>query len=129
MYILTYNYFIDAFNYFINVYLLANGNNNNQQIYWDIQLDQDLLETIINIYPEWFQEENIIAMTEDSKQTLIPLLQNRDSKSPPKSEVDDASIKKAMDKNKESLKVKLMLRRPISQLIEQGIIPRNYSTH
>ncbi|XP_059479815.1 myocardin-related transcription factor A isoform X2 [Neocloeon triangulifer] len=44
-------------------------------------------------------------------------------KSPPKAEVDDSPLQKCMDKNKESLKVKLMLRRPINQLVAQGIMP------
>lgn len=50
-------------------------------------------------------------------------LSTRDSKSPPKAQVDEASLQQAMDKNKESLKVKLMMRRPINQLVEQGIMP------
>ncbi len=102
--------------------LLGNGEN---QLYWDIQLDQDLLETIINIYPEWFKENHIInAMTEESNSPLMPFLQTIEAEagSPPK--VDNQSLKNAMDRNKESLKVKLMLRRPINQLIEQGILPR-----
>ncbi|XP_054712332.1 myocardin-related transcription factor B-like [Uloborus diversus] len=53
----------------------------------------------------------------------IPCMKIRDSKSPPKAQVDAASLLQAMDKNKESLKVKLMTRRPINQLVEQGIIP------
>ncbi|KAK3930059.1 Myocardin-related transcription factor B [Frankliniella fusca] len=43
--------------------------------------------------------------------------------SPPKAEVDDTPLHKAMDRNKESLKVKLMLRRPYTQLVAQGIMP------
>ncbi|XP_050436518.1 myocardin-related transcription factor A-like isoform X2 [Adelges cooleyi] len=43
--------------------------------------------------------------------------------SPPSAEVDDSPLQKSMDKNKESLKVKLMLRRPINQLVAQGIMP------
>ncbi|KFM81168.1 MKL/myocardin-like protein 2, partial [Stegodyphus mimosarum] len=54
---------------------------------------------------------------------IIPHMQIRDSKSPPKAQVDEASLQQAMDKNKESLKVKLMTRRPINQLVEQGIMP------
>ncbi|GIY20498.1 hypothetical protein CEXT_786211 [Caerostris extrusa] len=50
-------------------------------------------------------------------------LSTRDSKSPPKAQVDEASLQQAMDKNKESLKVKLMMRRPINLLVEQGIMP------
>ncbi|XP_046399710.1 myocardin-related transcription factor B-like isoform X2 [Ischnura elegans] len=43
--------------------------------------------------------------------------------SPPKAQVDDSPLQKSMDRNKESLKVKLMLRRPINQLVAQGIMP------
>nr|CAG4651753.1 EOG090X04KW [Triops cancriformis] len=43
--------------------------------------------------------------------------------SPPKAEVDESPLQNAMDRNKESLKVKLMTRRPITQLVEQGIMP------
>ena len=42
---------------------------------------------------------------------------------------DDLCANSSMDKNKESLKVKLMLRRPIQQLIEQGIIPRKFDLY
>ncbi|XP_076335137.1 uncharacterized protein LOC143238632 [Tachypleus tridentatus] len=38
-------------------------------------------------------------------------------------EVDEGSLQKSMDKNKESLQKKLLLRRPINQLVEQGIMP------
>ncbi|XP_034249741.1 myocardin-related transcription factor B-like [Thrips palmi] len=41
----------------------------------------------------------------------------------PKAEVDVTPLHKAMDRNKESLKVKLMLRRPYTQLVAQGIMP------
>ncbi|CAG2171497.1 unnamed protein product [Oppiella nova] len=96
---------------------------NQSRLYWDIQLDQDLLETIVNIYPEWFNENSIQAMTEGATDSLIPFLQSipSDAASPPT--VDSQSLLNSMDKNKESLKVKLMLRRPINELIEQGIHP------
>ncbi|RWS12736.1 MKL/myocardin-like protein 1, partial [Dinothrombium tinctorium] len=98
--------------------------NSDNHSYWDIKLDQDLFQTIINIYPEWFADCNFNIMTDENGQTYIPLLESQHPlESSPKAEVDEASIRKAMDKNKESLKVKLMLRRPISQLVEQGIIP------
>ncbi|XP_022251925.1 MKL/myocardin-like protein 1 isoform X1 [Limulus polyphemus] len=107
------------------------------QIYWGIQLDQDLLETIISIYPEWFKDYNLNLATMADwnannnnagvgggvSSTVIPLFQSRETISPPKAEVDERSICKSMDKNKESLKKKLLLRRPISQLIDQGIMP------
>ncbi|XP_059053964.1 myocardin-related transcription factor B isoform X2 [Achroia grisella] len=43
--------------------------------------------------------------------------------SPPKVVVDDSPLQPAMGKHKESLKVKLMMRRPITQLVAQGIMP------
>lgn len=51
---------------------------------------------------------------------IIPLLKSEHNS---KAEVDDASLQTSMDKNKESLKVKLLLRRPLNQLVEQGIMP------
>lgn len=39
-------------------------------------------------------------------------------------EIDTSSIQQQMARNKEQLQIKLMVRRPISQLIDQGIIPR-----
>ena len=41
-------------------------------------------------------------------------------------EIDTSSIQQQMARNKELLQVKLMVRRPISQLIEQGIMPRKF---
>ncbi|XP_072947584.1 uncharacterized protein Mrtf isoform X2 [Epargyreus clarus] len=43
--------------------------------------------------------------------------------SPPKVVVDESPLQPAMGKHKESLKVKLMMRRPFNQLVEQGIMP------
>nr|CAG4638389.1 EOG090X04KW [Cyclestheria hislopi] len=43
--------------------------------------------------------------------------------SSPKAEVDDSPLQKCMDRNKQSLKVKLMMRRPYTQLVDQGIMP------
>ncbi|XP_055546190.1 uncharacterized protein LOC129730686 [Wyeomyia smithii] len=43
--------------------------------------------------------------------------------SPPKSIIDSSPLQTAMDKNKESLKVKLLVRRTMNQLVEQGIMP------
>lgn len=80
------------------------------QLYWDISLDPDLLQTIAHFYPEWFS-----AMAD-----LPPDAVGIGS---PRAVVDDASLLSAMDRNKESLKVKLLLRRPITQLVEQGILP------
>lgn len=87
-----------------------------EQIYFEIALDQDLLETIFTIYPEWFQD---FIMADDSESQYSDSLA-----SSPQAVVDDASLQHSMNRNKESLKVKLMLRRPINQLIDQGILPR-----
>lgn len=46
----------------------------------------------------------------------------------PQSVVDSASIThSAMTKNKKSLKLKLLMRRPIDVLVDQGILPRKSS--
>ncbi|XP_076373075.1 uncharacterized protein LOC143257914 isoform X2 [Tachypleus tridentatus] len=114
----------------------AQGTGDNR-VYWGIQLDQDLLETIISIYPEWFKDYNLNLTTMadwNSNNTnggvkgeggsdMIPLFQSREAITPPKTMVDEGSLRKSMDKNKESLKKKLLQRRPISQLVERGILP------
>lgn len=53
-------------------------------------------------------------------------MNSRSSLSPPQSVVDCASLANSMVKNKESLKVKLMQRRTIDVLVDQGIMPRKY---
>lgn len=92
---------------------------NSQPDLWDITLDRDLYETIIKLYPEWFREN----MAEEISTREEDILNSPGS---PRSVVDEASIQKSMERNKESLKVKLLLRRPISQLVEQGILPRKF---
>ncbi|XP_054155245.1 myocardin-related transcription factor B-like [Oppia nitens] len=109
--------------------ILSEGQTTTSRLYWDIQLDQDLLETIVNIYPNWFKEDNSPNnMNEESTDSLITLMQTTppnitSSTSLTKLDVDNQSIKNSMDKNKESLRLKLQLRRPINQLIAQGIHP------
>ncbi|XP_055690584.1 myocardin-related transcription factor A [Lutzomyia longipalpis] len=61
------------------------------------------------------------ASTDNTSSSLTSGLNTRHS--PPKAVVDSSPLQPAMDKNKESLKVKLMMRRPITQLVEQGILP------
>ncbi|CAL1265596.1 unnamed protein product [Larinioides sclopetarius] len=92
----------------------ASGDN---QRYWDIQLDQDLLETIASIYPEWFKDCN---MNVDGSSDNSMCLLSSDAKV--KSD-NGETLQRPIDKNKESLKVKLMLRRPLNQLVDQGILP------
>lgn len=43
--------------------------------------------------------------------------------SPPKAIVDSSPLLNSLEQNKESLKVKLLLRRPVEQLVAQGIMP------
>ncbi|XP_059613181.1 myocardin [Phlebotomus argentipes] len=64
---------------------------------------------------------NTSASTDNTSSSLTSGLNTRHS--PPKAVVDSSPLQPAMDKNKESLKVKLMMRRPITQLVEQGILP------
>uniref|UniRef100_A0A8W7PLU5 SAP domain-containing protein n=1 Tax=Anopheles coluzzii TaxID=1518534 RepID=A0A8W7PLU5_ANOCL len=42
---------------------------------------------------------------------------------PPKAVIDSSPLQSAMDKNKQSLIVKLSMRRPYDQLVQQGIMP------
>lgn len=91
---------------------------NSSPDHWDITLDRDLYETIISLYPEWFGQH--------MAQEIPPGEDIMNSPGSPRSVVDEASIQKSMERNKESLKVKLLLRRPISQLVEQGILPRKF---
>lgn len=68
------------------------------ELFWKIQLDQDLVDTISSIYPEWFrqqqQQQHANALTmQNSVVTTQP--------SPPSAEVDDSPLQKSMDKNKE----------------------------
>ncbi|CAG9862072.1 unnamed protein product [Phyllotreta striolata] len=79
--------------------------------YWQLQLDRDLVDTISAIYPEWFKDN----MAEGGGSPTSP------RESPPKAIIDTSPI--MIDQNKESLKVKLLLRRPFDQLVAQGIMP------
>ncbi|GAB6027244.1 hypothetical protein CHUAL_001530 [Chamberlinius hualienensis] len=102
-------------------------------VYWGIQLDQDLIETLTAIYPEWFKEYNNNLKSNGKASVNLSPIAMADgsgipssfgpSKSPSKTDVDETPIQKTMDKHKESLKVKLLLRRPINQLVDQGIMP------
>ncbi|XP_054717379.1 myocardin-related transcription factor A-like [Uloborus diversus] len=85
----------------------ASGDNQQQQRYWDIQLDQDLLETIVSIYPEWFKDCNMNVATNGHEGTenhslCIPLTSS-ESKGSVKQE-NGESLHRNIDKNKESLK-------------------------
>lgn len=71
---------------------LATGDNQ-QQRYWDIQLDQDLLETICSIYPEWFKDCNMNLGPEN----------NNNSSTDIKSSKQEESHQKSIDKNKECM--------------------------
>lgn len=92
---------------------------------WRIPLDQDLLDTLAAIYPDWFKEkerpERPAAMAEARPQhsppgphgppgppggpsphpPQSPHGPNGPVPSPPKAEVDDTPLHKAMDRNKE----------------------------
>nr|SVE78175.1 EOG090X04KW [Daphnia lumholtzi] len=96
---------------------------------WTVHLDRDLLHYLHSIYPNWFEDrmnnemlsehEGGSGKSEDSSSS------DSDSPSPPSSppRVDDSPLQKCMDRNKQSLKVKLMMRRPYMQLVDQGIMP------
>lgn len=77
------------------------------ELFWKIQLDQDLVDTISSIYPEWFrqqqQQQQQQLQQQQQQQNANPLtMQNSNSQqSPPSAEVDESPLQKSMDKNKE----------------------------
>lgn len=81
------------------------------ELFWKIQLDQDLVDTISSIYPEWFrqqqqqqqQQQQLQQQQQQQQQHANPLtMQNSISQpSPPSAEVDESPLQKSMDKNKE----------------------------
>ncbi|XP_044752412.1 myocardin-related transcription factor B isoform X4 [Coccinella septempunctata] len=89
----------------------SNDPSENSCGYWQLQLDRDLVDTISAIYPEWFKHN--MAEGGGSSQAQ--------RESSPKAVIDTSPLH--INQNKESLKVKLMLRRPLDQLVDQGIMP------
>lgn len=77
---------------FFFFFISATGDNQ-QQRYWDIQLDQDLLETICSIYPEWFKDCNMNLGPES----------NNNSSTDIKSSKQEETHQKSIDKNKECM--------------------------
>lgn len=85
--------------------------NHGDSVYWNIQLDQDLLNTIISIYPEWFKglkptiECNMAQGSSSVGTSAASVGGNCQAvlypRSPPKAEVDESPLQKSMDRNKE----------------------------
>ncbi|CAH2091039.1 unnamed protein product [Euphydryas editha] len=119
---------------------------------WRVTLDHDLVETLSAIYPEWFKqprrEHSRVPSPASPRTPSTPTEDDTFSSgaeemagrqasgsgtsepasspprvSPPKVVVDDSPLQPAMGKHKESLKVKLINRRPVQQLVDQGIMP------
>ncbi|XP_058055898.1 uncharacterized protein LOC131207303 [Anopheles bellator] len=61
-------------------------------------------------------QQHIVVLDEGAPSTYSRV-------SPPKAVIDSSPLQSAMDKNKESLKVKLLVRRSFDQLVQQGIMP------
>lgn len=72
---------------------------------WSIQLDQDLLDTIIAIYPEWFKEysqkRNTMSEGSGGSSSAPQSLPSSGSSGSLVAEVDESPLQKTMDKNKE----------------------------
>lgn len=93
-------------------FLFAEGTHGDS-VYWNIQLDQDLLNTIVSIYPEWFKglkpstENNMAQGGGSSAGTSATSVGGGSGqtvlypRSPPKAEVDESPLQKSMDRNKE----------------------------
>ncbi|CAG7718785.1 unnamed protein product [Allacma fusca] len=131
-----------------------------ENLIWPVQLDIDLIETLFQLCPDFFEDFDEVEMdpkdlTNNSPRnidpnqpqltpacsssasiqhsnpvpTTFPSNRGQDTQpeqpepSPPNVQVDESPLQPSMDKNKESLKVKLLLRRPMNQLVEQGILP------
>ena len=62
---------------------------------------------------------------EEDSSTVNSINMDLDSDLPIR-EIDTSSIQQQMSKNKEQLQIKLMVRRSINQLVEQGILPRKF---
>lgn len=90
-------------------------------VYWNIQLDQDLLSTILSIYPDWFKglkpsaESNMAQGGSSSVDTSATSVDGGSAqtvlypRSPPKAEVDESPLQKSMDRNKECKYLSLVL--------------------
>lgn len=84
-----------------------NGSRSESTHSWSLQLDQDLLDTIAAIYPEWFKGyvDNRAAMSEGPQPPTSPAPNPSPAVAPkPKpshAEVDASPLNTTMDKNKE----------------------------
>lgn len=92
--------------YFICVlYVCAEGGQSeSDRVVWRIQLDQDLVDTLVGIYPEWFNvkpQPPSPNMATQSAATGAPPPPPPPPLSPPKAEVDESPLQKNKDKNKE----------------------------
>ncbi len=106
----SYRSLIPAF--FLGYFHVPEGSHGDS-VYWNIQLDQDLLNTIITVYPEWFKGlkpatiECNMAQGGSSAGTSATSVGGGSSqtvlypRSPPKAEVDESPLQKSMDRNKE----------------------------
>nr|SVE83605.1 EOG090X04KW [Daphnia pulex] len=97
---------------------------------WTVHLDRDLLHFLLSVYPHWFEDrtadyemlsEHEGGGSDKSEDSSSSDSDSSSPSSPPR--VDDSPLQKCMDRNKQSLKVKLMMRRPYMQLVDQGIMP------
>uniref|UniRef100_T1I9T1 Uncharacterized protein n=1 Tax=Rhodnius prolixus TaxID=13249 RepID=T1I9T1_RHOPR len=74
-----------------------------------VQLDADLLHTLVSIYPEWFTTatggssllQQPPQQQQQQQQQQPTATAGMQPVSPPKAEVDDSPLHNAMDKNKE----------------------------
>nr|CAG4649260.1 EOG090X04KW [Scapholeberis mucronata]SVE93562.1 EOG090X04KW [Scapholeberis mucronata] len=93
---------------------------------WTVHLDRDLFHFLVTLYPDWFEDRmssEMLSEHEGSDKSEDNSSSDSESSPPSPPRVDDSPLQKCMDRNKQSLKVKLMMRRPYMQLVDQGIMP------
>ncbi|XP_052863263.1 uncharacterized protein LOC128269899 [Anopheles cruzii] len=78
-----------------------------------LDMDPDMTD---RLQQQQHQQQHIVVLDEGASSSYSRV-------SPPKAVIDSSPLQSAMDKNKESLKVKLLVRRSFDQLVQQGIMP------
>ncbi|XP_071129711.1 myocardin-related transcription factor B-like isoform X1 [Mytilus edulis] len=86
-------------------------------------LDQEAIQYIHKFYCKDCRMEAEKAKAAAADGTTPKLNGEEEKPTSPQSTLEEMSLQQSMDKNKESLKRKLMMRRSVTELVDQGIYP------
>lgn len=86
-------------------------------------LDQEAIQYIHKFYCKDCRMEAEKAKAAAADGTTTKLNGEEEKPTSPQSTLEEMSLQQSMDKNKESLKRKLMMRRSVTELVDQGIYP------